>query len=238
MMIIAPSTPVEVFMFSNKEVSENPYRRQVCVSASDLPSALGIPGSYKSRAAYTRVRFYGEPEKPPDAFVQLLMDKGRKMEPTLFNRFRREMADKYWVSKSGFLLDREMPEYLGASPDGLVWDRESGRFLGVLEIKYRDRAALSVEHGMIPLKYLVQIAGQLMCTTSNRFWYMEGKEDRVSIFEGEMERRWMSVIRDNVERYLKSVADNTIHTFPKRMKKEETDAWNKLREAFKISRIY
>lgn len=237
-MYIAPTTPVKVFMCHTKDISENPYRRKVSVSASELPSALGIPGAYQSRAGYSRVRFYGEPVNPPDAFVQHLMAQGRKMEPILFNRFRREMADKYWVTKSGFLLDSKMPTAFGATPDGLVWDRRSGRFMGVLEIKYRDRACLSVEKGMIPLKYLVQIAGQLMCTVSNRFWYMEGKEDRVSIFEGEVERELLTKIRHWLLDYLELVNNNTIDTFPKRMKKEEAidqDAW---RKAFRIERIY
>lgn len=241
-LAIAPGTPLKVFYLSNKEVSENPYRQKVAVSASSLASALGVPGAYQSRYAYTCARFYGVEVPPPDPFVEHMMAQGRKFEPLIFKALQHSVRKGHYVTPSGFMLDAVHPTLFGASPDGLLWRTEDGCFDGVVEIKYRDRASRSVSPEQIPLKYLIQIAGQLMCTISNRFCYVEGKYEgpheglKCSIFSGTVDRRLLAEMRGMLLDYLELVAKHTKETFPKRISGMPKD--EHYRNAFKINRIY
>lgn len=241
-LAIAPGTPVKVFCVSNKEVSENPYRQKVAVSASSMASALGIPGAYQSRYAYTCTRFYGVEPPKVDPFVENMMAQGRKYEPIIFNLLKKSLRRHHYVTPSGFMLDSTHPTLCGASPDGLLWRVEDGCFDGVVEIKYRDRAARSAAPDQIPLKYLIQIAGQLMCTISNRFCYVEGKYEgphegiKCSIFSGTVDRRFLAELRGMLLDYLELAAKHTKDTFPKRISGMPKD--EHYRKAFKINRIY
>lgn len=241
-LAIAPGTPMKVFCISNKEVSENPYRQRVAVSASSLASALGVPGAYQSRYAYTCTRFYGVEPPKVDPFVENMMAQGRKYEPLIFEALKKSVRLQHYVTPSGFMLDSTYPSLFGASPDGLLWRTEDGCFDGVVEIKYRDRAARSASPDQIPLKYLIQIAGQLMCTISNRFCYVEGKYEgnvqglQCSIFTGTVDRRLLAELRAMLLDYLELVSKHTIDTFPKRISGMPKD--EHYRNAFKIQRIY
>lgn len=241
-LAIAPGTPVKVFYVSNKEVSENPYRQKVAVSASSLASALGVPGAYQSRYAYTCTRFYGVEPAKPDAFVENMMAQGRKYESVIFKMLQHSVRKNHYVTSSGFMFDTVYPNLFGASPDGLLWRTKDGCFDGVVEIKYRDRASRSVSPEQIPLKYLIQIAGQLMCTISNKFCYVEGKYEgpgagiRCSIFCGTVDRRLLEELRAMLIDYLELVAKHNKDTFPRRIKDMPKD--EHYRSAFKISRIY
>jgi len=239
---ISPKTPLKVFYKSNKEVSENPYRDSVAITASGLPSALGISGAYQSRYAYTCTRFYKEPPAKPCPFVENMMQQGRKYEPVILKTLKRIYSKEYYFTSSGFLLDTVCPTLLGASPDGLVFDAKTTAFVGPLEIKYRDRAQISAIPEQIPLKYLIQIAAQLMCTVSNTFLYAEGKDEgpargfRISVFRGTVDKRLFSEIRGMLLEYLQIVAANEKDTFPKRISGMPKD--EHYRNAFKINRIY
>ncbi len=222
----APTTPFGIFM-NLSGVSENKDREKLH-TASVIPQMLNADGAYESRYAFT-VNRMKKIKKEPSSFVQWLMTEGQRCEPLILDMFNRIYAGKYYAFTSGFLLDTEHPDKFGATPDGLVFDY-ADNFIGVLEIKYRAKAGLSATADDIPLKYLLQIAGQTMCTTSRRFFYAEGYEDenrvmQYAFFEGEIDAWYPAVLRNKLLNYLESLERFDAETYPKRCEKYRDRSW-------------
>lgn len=222
----APTTPIGIFM-NRAGVSENKDREKLH-TASVIPQMLNADGAYESRYAFT-VNRMKKIKKEPSDFLKWLMSEGHRCEPLILEKWNRLYAGKYFAFTSGFLLDTEHPDKFGATPDGLVFDYD-GNFIGVLEIKYRARAGLSATADDIPLKYLLQIAGQTMCTTSRRFFYAEGFEDenrvmQYAFFEGEIAEWYPAVLRNKLLNYLESLERYDAETYPKRCEKYRDRSW-------------
>lgn len=222
----APTTPIGIFM-NRAGVSENKDREKLH-TASVIPQMLNADGAYESRYAFTVNRMKNIKKEPND-FLKWLMSEGHRCEPLILAQWNRLYANKYFAFTSGFLLDTEHPDKFGATPDGLVFDYD-GNFIGVLEIKYRAKAGLSATVDDIPLKYLLQIAGQTMCTTSRRFFYAEGYEDenrvmQYAFFEGEIAEWYPAVLRNKLLNYLESLERYDAETYPKRCEKYRDRSW-------------
>lgn len=226
LLTFAPTTPFKTFM-NMAGVSENKDREKLH-TASVFPQMLNADGAYESRHLFT-VNRMKKVKKEPSDFLKWLMSEGHRCEPLILAQWNRLYADRYFAFSSGFLLDTEHPDKFGATPDGLVFDYE-GNFIGVIEIKYRAKAGLSATPDDIPLKYLLQIAGQTMCTTSRRFFYAEGFEDenrvmQYAFFEGEIAEWYPAVLRNKLLNYLESLEKYDAETYPKRCEKYRDRSW-------------
>lgn len=215
-------TPIDVFAYRS-DVSENPFRQRLFLTASDYPNALSAKGAYESRYKFACQRYYGQPARPPNEFLQNLLSEGRRVEPLAFALWNRLHRGRYVALRSGLLLDQECPDLFGATPDGLVFDSQTKTLVGTLELKYRPQAKLSSERSLIPQKYFLQMIGQLMCLPVYRWFYLElGPAGECFHYTGLITEEIKRDVRADLLAFKSLVAEKNIDTFPKRSKTYKT----------------
>jgi hypothetical protein len=223
-LMFGSRTPLNVYL-PNSDPEQNPHRKKLWLTSSDYPNALGVKGSYESRLAFTKHRFYGVAKPAPNDYLQGLLDTGKRMEPLALRLWNRLFNGRYFAVTSGLLLDMQRPDLFGATPDGLVFDSSTLRLIATLEIKNPQKRELAMSPEKIPQRYLMQILGQLMCVPVNRFFYLEYRSDtEFTSWEGEIDPDMKDACRTLLLAYKDLVDSHDIDSFPKRTKLIELPA--------------